>query len=108
MATTLDMKSARNVMMIKNFAAAHGYKSAELVIKKTSSGKEVHRLRFDGINEYKISPKAYRLISEGEYGISDLQYAEYCTTEDPNDWVALFVPSGSRIISEDVLAKETF
>ena len=108
MATTLDMKSARNVLPISNFATSHGYKTVELINKRTSSGKEVHRLRFDGINEYKVSPKAYRLISEGEYSIMDLQYAEYCTEENPQEWVALFVPSGSRIISEDVLAKETF
>ena len=105
---TLLMKSARNVLPIVNFANAHGFKSAELIMKKTSSGKEVHRLRFDGVTEYKISPKAYRLISEGEMGISDLQYAEYCTEENPNDWVSLFVPSGSQIVSENILAKETF
>ena len=104
----LLMKSARNVLPIVNFANAHGYKNVELISKKTSSGKEVHRLRFDGAIEYKISPKAYRLVSDGEYSIKDLQYAEYCTEEDPNDWVALFVPAGSRIISEDILAKETF
>ena len=105
---TLLLKSARNVLPISNFATAHGYKAAELINKKTSSGKEVHRLRFDGAIEYKISPKAYRLISEGESSLSDLQYAEYCTESDPNDWVALFVPAGSRILSEDVLAKATF
>ena len=105
---TLLMESARNVLPIMNYANAHGFKTAELVNKKTSSGKEVHRLRFDGSVEYKISPKAYRLISEGELSISDLQYAEYCTESDPNDWVALFVPSGSKIVSEDILAKATF
>ena len=104
----LLMKSARNVLPIINFANAHGYKTAELVTKMTSSNKEIHRLRFDGVTEYKISPKAYRLISEGELSISDLQYAEYCTEEDPNSWVALFVPAGSKIISENILAKETF
>ena len=108
MATMLDMKSARNVLPIVNFAHAHGFKNVELINKKTSSNKEVHRLRFDGTVEYKISQKAYRLISEGELSISDLQYAEYCTEDDPNSWVALFVPAGSRIVSEDVLAKETF
>ena len=108
MATALLMTSARNVMPIKNFATAHGYSSAELVNKKTSSGKEVHRIKFDGSYEYKISPKAFRLISEGEYSLSDLQYAEYCTVEDPTNWVSLFVPAGSKVISEDVIAKETF
>lgn len=108
MATSLMMKSARNVLAIRNFANAYGYKTVELINKTTSSGKEVHRIRFDGSVEYKISPKAYRLISEGEYSLSDLQYAEYCTEDDPNNWVALFVPAGSKIVSEDVLAKETF
>lgn len=102
----LDMKSARNVLPMKNFAAARGYSEVELVCKKTSSNKEIHRLRFDGAYEYKVSPKAYRLIAEGEISISDLQYAEYCSSE--GEWVALFVPCGAKILSEDVLAKETF
>lgn len=102
------MSSARNVLPLKNFATSHGYKSAELLLKKTSSGKEVHRIRFDGSDEFKVSQKAYRLVREGEYSLADLQYAEYCSQEDPNEWVALFVPAVSMIISEDVLAKETF
>lgn len=105
---TLDMKSAKNVQPMTNFAHAHGYKSVELVTKKTSSGKVVNRVRFDGANEYKISPKALRLVNEGEYSLRDLQYAEYATVEDPNEWVCLFVPAGSKIVSEDVLAKDTF
>lgn len=107
MATTLDMRSARNVMSMRAFAAVHGYSAAELVCKQTSSDKQIHRLRFDGAYEYKVSPKAYRLIAEGEISISDLQYAEYCTS-DKEEWVSLFVPCGAKIISEDVLAKETF
>lgn len=107
MSTILDMKSARNVMPMRNFAAANGYAAAELVCKKTSSGKTIHRLRFDGAYEYKISPKGYRMVSEGELSLSDLQYAEYCTS-DKEEWVALFVPCGAKILSEDILAKETF
>ena len=102
------MKSARNVLAISNFATSHGYKTVELISKKTSSGKEVRRIRFDGSVEYKVSPKAYRLISEGEYSLRDLQYAEYCTIDNPQEWVSLFVPMGSRIVSEDILAKDTF
>lgn len=104
---TLDMKSARNVLPIRNFAAARGYESVELICKQTSSGKEIHRLRFDGAYEYKVSPKGYRMVSEGELSIKDLQYAEYCTVAG-DEWVALFVPAGAKILSEDVLAKETF
>lgn len=107
MATELDMKSARNVMPIASFAAAHGYSSAELICKKTSSDKLIRRIRFDGSAEYKISPKAYRKVVEGEISLADLQYAEYCTT-DGDEWVSLFVPAGAKIVSEDVLAKETF
>lgn len=107
MATTLDMRSARNVMSMRAFAAVHGYSAAELVCKQTSSDKQIHRLRFDGAYEYKISPKGYRMVSEGELSLSDLQYAEYCTS-DKEEWVSLFVPCGAKIISEDVLAKETF
>lgn len=107
MSTMLDMKSARNVMPMRNFAAAHGYGSAELVCKQTSSGKQIHRLRFDGAYEFKVSPKGYRMVSEGELSIKDLQYAEYCTS-DKEEWVSLFVPAGAKIVSEDVLAKETF
>ena len=102
------MKSARNVMQMQNFVSANGFSSVELVSKTTSSNKEIHRIRFDGSYEYKVSPKAYRLVSEGEYSLRDLQYAEYCTESDPQEWVALFVPSGSRILSENILAKETF
>lgn len=104
--TELDMRSARNVMSMRAFAAAHGYSAAELVCKQTSSDKQIHRLRFDGAYEYKISPKGYRKVSEGELSLSDLQYAEYCSSE--GEWVALFVPCGAKIVSEDVLAKETF
>lgn len=107
MATELDMHSARNVMHISSFAAAHGYSSAELICKKTSSDKLIRRIRFDGSAEYKISPKAYKKIVEGEISLSDLQYAEYCTIEG-DEWVSLFVPMGAKIISEDILAKETF
>lgn len=107
MAKELDMKSARNVMPMRSFVAVHEYSTAELVCKTTSSNKSIHRIRFNGSVEYKISPKAYRKVAEGEIAISDLQYAEYCT-EDGDEWVSLFVPAGAEIISEDILAKETF
>lgn len=107
MPTTLDMKSARNVQPINLFAAARGYSFAELVCKKTSSSKLIHRIRFDGAYEFKISPKAYRMVSEGELSLSDLQYAEYCVL-DSDEWVSLFVPMGAKIVSEDVLAKTSF
>lgn len=108
----LDMKSAREVTPMVNFAHAHGYKRAEIVVKKTSTGKEVKRLRFDGADEYKISPKALALCADGEYSIKDLQYAEYLVEggdkNNESDWVKLFVPAGSKIVSEDVLVTDTF
>lgn len=107
MSTTLDMRSARNVMPMRNFASAHGYESVELICKQTSSNKIIHRVRFDNLHEYKISPKAYQRVSEGELSLIDLQYAEYCTVAG-DEWVEIFVPCGAKIISEDVLAKETF
>lgn len=108
MAQELMMSSARNVQTMSEFVAAHEFHSVELVCKTTSSGKKIHRLRFDGACEFKVSPKAYRLISEGELSLMDLQYAEYCTTEGKDEWVSLFVPAGAKIVGEDILAKTTF
>lgn len=112
MATTnaqkLDMKSGRSMCPITEWVAAKGYKKAEVTLAKTATGKLVKRIVFDGIYKFKISPKAFDRINEGEMSIKDLQYAEYNPVDDPNTWVVLFVPMGSKIVETNVISAESF
>lgn len=104
----LDMKSGRNMCPISEWAAAKGYKKADVTLAKTATGKLVKRLVFDGLYKFKISPKAYDRIVEGEMSILDLQYAEYNPEGDPNTWVVLFVPMGSKIVETNTVATVSF
>ena len=104
----LDMKSGRSMCPIAEWASAKGYKKADITSAKTATGKLVKRVVFDGLYKFKISQKAYDRIVEGEMSILDLQYAEYNPEGDPNTWVALFVPMGSKFVETNTVATASF
>ena len=110
--TELDLSTGRAMCPIVDWAPAKGFKKAEVKRDKTTSGKFVKRIVFDGCHRFKISKSAFAKIEAGELSIKDLQYAEYMKVggnpADPADWVVLFVPMGGRIESSESIAAETF